>query len=243
MLLLPPTREVLQSLVPIAASAPEELSTISFLMACAARAVRSRGGPGPAVLAVMFVYAGDPAAGFAAIEPFKQVATPLAEMAAPLPYPAIYEFTKEAGQAAPSATRSMFLDTLDDAAIDTILAFTAAPTSPHAMTQIRILGGAMGRVPSETAFAHRDATVLIAMIDAVRGRVEPRTSGAWTSAHDALRPGATGVYSNFLSDEGDGRVHEAYPGQTYQRLAQVKRRYDPTNVFHLNQNIRPAVES
>ncbi len=113
------------------------------------------------------------------------------------------------------------------------------------MTQIRILGGAMGRVPaSETAFAHRDATVLIAMITPFEDAVEAPVHEAWTSAYfDALRPGATGVYSNFLSDEGDGRVHEAYPGQTYQRLAQVKRRYDPTNVFHLNQNIRPAVES
>jgi FAD/FMN-containing dehydrogenase len=245
MLLLPPTREVLQSLVPIAASAPEELSTISFLMPAPPAPFVPEAVQGQLVLAVMFVYAGDPAAGFAAIEPFKQVATPLAEMVAPLPYPAIYEFTKEAGRAAPSATRSMFLDTLDDDAIDTILAYTAAPSSPHAMTQIRILGGAMGRVPaSETAFAHRDATVMIAMITPFEDATETPVHEAWTSAYfEALRPAATGVYSNFLSDEGDGRVHEAYPGLTYQRLAQVKRRYDPTNVFHLNQNIRPAAES
>jgi FAD/FMN-containing dehydrogenase len=57
---------------------------------------------------------------------------------------------------------------------------------------------------------------------------------------DALRPIAAGVYSNFLGDEGEARVHEAYPDATYARLAEVKRQYDPENVFRFNQNIRPA---
>jgi FAD/FMN-containing dehydrogenase len=60
---------------------------------------------------------------------------------------------------------------------------------------------------------------------------------------EALRPGATGVYANFLEAEGEARVHEAYPDLTYRRLANVKRRYDPTNLFRLNQNIPPAAEA
>jgi len=55
-----------------------------------------------------------------------------------------------------------------------------------------------------------------------------------------LAPGATGVYSNFLEDEGEARIHEAYPGATYERLAEVKRHYDPDNVFRSNYNIAPA---
>ena len=67
---------------------------------------------------------------------------------------------------------------------------------------------------------------------------------AWTqSYYEALRPNATGVYANFLEDEGDARIREAYPTETYRRLADVKRRYDPTNLFHLNQNIAPAIEA
>jgi len=157
----------------------------------------------------------------------------------------IYEFTKDAGQRAPSVTRLLFLETLDDDAIDTILAFTAAPSSPMAMTQIRVLGGAMARVPAtETAFAHRDATVMVAMITPFADVAEAPVHTAWVTAYfEALRPGAIGVYSNFLENEGLGRVREAYPGITYARLAQVKRQYDPRNLFHLNQNIRPAVSS
>jgi hypothetical protein len=67
---------------------------------------------------------------------------------------------------------------------------------------------------------------------------------AWASAFAAdLRQGDPGVYVNFLGDEGEGRIREAYPGSTWERLAAVKARYDPTNLFRLNQNIRPTVRN
>jgi FAD/FMN-containing dehydrogenase len=111
-----------------------------------------------------------------------------------------------------------------------------------AMTQIRILGGAMARVPSgATAFAHRDAAVMVTMLTMFEDPAEAPIHEAWTEAYyQALRPRATGVYSNFLEAEGEARIREAYPEATYRRLAEVKRRYDPTNLFRLNQNIRPA---
>ena len=59
----------------------------------------------------------------------------------------------------------------------------------------------------------------------------------------ALRQGDAGAYVNFLGDEGDARVRDAYPGSTWDRLVEIKRRYDPTNLFRLNQNIPPATES
>ena len=66
---------------------------------------------------------------------------------------------------------------------------------------------------------------------------------AWVSEFAAaLHQGDSGVYVNFLADEGEARVREAYPGTTWDRLAAIKRRYDPTNLFRLNQNISPAVE-
>ncbi|MFL5690081.1 MAG: BBE domain-containing protein, partial [Chloroflexota bacterium] len=58
--------------------------------------------------------------------------------------------------------------------------------------------------------------------------------------HEKLAPNSVGVYSNFLEAEGDERIRAAYPAGTYERLAEVKRRYDASNLFHLNQNIRPA---
>jgi hypothetical protein len=113
------------------------------------------------------------------------------------------------------------------------------------MTQIRILGGAMARVPAgATAFAHRDAGVMIIIITLYEDPAEAPVHQAFTQAYyEALRPRATGVYANFLEDEGEARVHEAYPELTYRRLAQVKRDYDPSNLFRLNQNIRPATAS
>jgi FAD/FMN-containing dehydrogenase len=100
----------------------------------------------------------------------------------------------------------------------------------------------MGRVAADdTAFAHRGESVLVAIINAF---VEPElveAATAWNRAlFTALEPKATGVYANFLEDEGDERIRVAYPGDTYDRLARIKRRYDPANLFHRNQNIRPG---
>ena len=107
-LFLPATRDVLRSLVPIASSAPEELSTISFLMPIPPLPFAPAELVGTPSLVVMFVWAGDPAAGQAAIQPFREVATPLLDMAMPMPYPGIYELTR-AGRAALAGRPSVAL--------------------------------------------------------------------------------------------------------------------------------------
>ncbi len=244
-LFMPPTREVLQSLVPIAASAPEELTTIAFIMPAPPAPFVPAEYHGQPTVAIMFVYAGDPADGQAALEPFRAVAAPMAELVMPMPYAGIYEFTKAAEERGHASHRSLFLDTLDDAAVDEIVARTTATDGPPVMTQIRVLGGAVARVPSSaTAFAHREAPVMVALIAPYDDPAQaPVVEARLQTYYEALRPGSVGVYANFLEDEGEDRIREAYPELTYRRLAQVKRRYDPTNLFHLNQNIRPAVEA
>jgi hypothetical protein len=159
----------------------------------------------------------------------------------PMPYPGIYEFTAEGGQRHPSTTRSLFLDTLTDASVDALLdALEIAPEG--SMVQLRVFGGAMGRVAAEdTAFAHRTAAVQITIINRLMAPEAVPDVLAWNRAlFMALEPAASGVYVNFLEDEGADRIRQAYPGGTYERLAAVKRRYDPSNVFRRNQNIRPA---
>ena len=164
--LLPPTADVLRGLVPVAAAAPRELSTITFVLNAAPPLpfLAPEHHFKPAVI-VMFVFDGDPEAGQAALEPFRRLATPLGELAAPMPYPGIYQFTAEGSKPGAGTMRSAFLDTLDDEAVDTILReMAAAPGHGMDFTQIRVLGGAVADVPADaTAFAHRDATVMLSM--------------------------------------------------------------------------------
>ena len=241
-LFMPATRDVLRSLVPIAANAPEELTTISFVMSIPPAPFVPAELVGTRSLVVMFVWTGDPAAGQAAIQPFREVATPFIDMAMPMPYPGIYQLTAEGERRAYAVHRSRFLDALDDDAVDAILDATAAPSSPVAMVQLRVLGGAMARVPADaTAFAHRDAPVMVTIITPYEDPATEPAQRAWTDGlYEALAAHDAGVYSNFLEAEGDERIRAAYPGGTYERLADIKRRYDPRNLFRMNQNIRPA---
>jgi len=160
-----------------------------------------------------------------------------------MPYPGIYQLLGEADNRAHGVHRSRFLTAIDDDAVEALLGAMAEPSSPMAMIQIRILGGAMARVSADaTAFAHRDARVMLLIINQYEDPATEPAHLAWTVAlHDALATNDAGVYSNFLESEGDARIRAAYPGGTYDRLAEVKRRYDPANLFRLNQNIRPSV--
>jgi len=107
--------------------------------------------------------------------------------------------------------------------------------------QIRVLGGAMARVPADaTAFAHRDAPLMVIVAAAMFDTPEYAAHQAWVeSLFTAIRHHASGAYVNFV-EEGAARVNDVYPQATYQRLAQVKRRYDPDNRFHVNLNISPV---
>jgi FAD/FMN-containing dehydrogenase len=241
-LFLPATAASLKALVPVAAAAPEELSTISFLMHIPPAPFVPAELVGAPSLVVMFVWAGDPAGGQAALAPFRAIAQPLIDLAMPMPYPGIYQFTAAGEQRGYAVHASRFVRELDDEAVEAMIAATAAPTSPMAMIQVRVLGGAMARVPAEaTAFAHRDAPIMATVILPFEDPASEPIHRAWADdVFQALAPKDAGVYSNFLEEEGEARIRAAYPNGTYERLADIKRRYDPSNLFRMNQNIRPA---
>src|SRR6185503_20442566 len=114
------------------------------------------------------------------------------------------------------------------------------------VAQIRVMGGAMARVPWDaTAFAHRNFKVLVNVAAFYTDEADRVEKQAWMeelSAAILASAGATSTcaYVNFVNDEGPERVHDIYPGETYARLAEIKRRYDPGNLFRLNQNVPPA---
>ena len=136
----------------------------------------------------------------------------------------------------------MFVDASTAHAAETIVEHLRASTAPMAVAQLRVLGGAMARVPAEaTAFAHRRRGSWSNLARVYERPEEAPEHEAWVDGFAAaLRQGDAGVYVNFLGDEGGTRVREAYPGPTWDRLAAIKARYDPTNLFRLNQNIPPA---
>jgi FAD/FMN-containing dehydrogenase len=105
-----------------------------------------------------------------------------------------------------------------------------------------VLGGAMARVPADaTAFAHRGSRIMVNVATFYEGPDDKDRRTAWVDGlAAALQQDDHGAYVNFLGDEGEDRIRAAYPGSTWNRLAAVKARYDPTNLFRLNQNIPPA---
>ena len=114
-----------------------------------------------------------------------------------------------------------------------------------AVTQLRVLGGAMARVPADaTAFAHRERRIMANVVAMYADPEERAEHEAWVAdlAGELSRGDAAG-YAGFLGDEGEERVRAAYPGATWERLAAIKADYDPDNVFRLNQNIPPAANA
>jgi Berberine and berberine like len=109
-------------------------------------------------------------------------------------------------------------------------------------TQIRVLGGAVARVPADaTAYAHRNSRIMVNVAAMYQSPAERPKHAAWVDGlSDELLQGDQGAYVGFLADVGEERVRAAYPGPTWDRLREIKRRYDPDNVFRLNQNIPPA---
>jgi FAD/FMN-containing dehydrogenase len=241
MLLLPATAEVIEAFVAEAEAAPVELSAIANVMVAPPMPEIPEQAHGKLIVMALLCWAGEVEAGERAVARFRGLATPLADMVRPMPYPEIYQFTEGPGPDH-EAARSLFLDGVDRATAETLVERLRASTAPLAVAQLRVLGGAMARVPADaTAFAHRGRRVMAALGAVWERPEEAATHQAWvTGFAAALRQGDPGVYVNFVGDEGQARVREAYPGSTWERLAAVKRRYDPANLFRLNQNIPPA---
>jgi FAD/FMN-containing dehydrogenase len=239
-LALPLTADVLTGLAQAAWEAPDELTTITMVMPIPPIPVVPPEAHGRLAIIVLPVHAGDLEAGQRAMAPFRSLAEPLADLVGPMPYPAMYELAGPETGPHREIAWSTFADELPGALAAGIVDRLTDPAAAGAMFQLRVFGGAMSRVPNDaTAFAHRDRRLLLMPMRTLPDEAAMPAAAAWLGEMAGLiRPVARGVYANFLGDEGEARVHEAYPEPTYRRLAALKRRYDPVNVFRRNQNIR-----
>lgn len=112
------------------------------------------------------------------------------------------------------------------------------------VVQLRAMGGAAGRVPvGATAYAHRERRFMANVAAFHSGPDDVEATTAWVEALATDLHPAPGAYVNFLADEGPERVRAAYPGATWDRLAAVKRRHDPGNLFHGTQNVPPSPQA
>lgn len=176
------------------------------------------------------------------VAPARAFGSPLEDLLGPLTYcQAQQSFDADFPFGLLNYWKSSNIRELSDDAIETMVSFMESAPSMSPMVAIDQFGGAVARVPNDaTAFGHRDAAydLIIAAIWSEESKQDAHVEWA-KSFWEAMQPYASSdVYVNYLSDEGDGRVRAAY-GHHYERLVELKRKYDPENVFRSNQNIQP----
>ena len=236
-------REVLRFFADFVSTAPDKLSVTASIFRAAPGSPLPTELHGQAVIALAVCYAGDLDEGERALQPLRAFGRPLADLIAPMLYT---QLQSRSDAAYPPGLhyywKSHYVDELTDEAIDTVVEH--AQQMPPAMCSFYFqhLEGAIAHVGArETAFGHRHGAFDFAILTAGRDPTETDPNVAWTrELWTAMQPFATGVYVNNLGGEGEDRVRAAYAPATYERLVALKDKYDPTNLFQLNQNIRPS---
>lgn len=205
------------------------------------------GPDGEKLLALLLCWCGPLAEGESVLEPIRHIGPPVADTIAVIPYVQM-QTSLEGGFPAGQRNywKSSFLYELSDEAIDVLIdGFRHAP-SPACAIAVEQLGGAMGRIgETETAFPHRWEASNLLILGMWPDAASDDANIAWVRRlWTEMQPHATGgVYVNYLGqirEEGEARVRAAYNEKTYTRLAEIKRKFDPENLFRMNQNIIPA---
>ncbi|MDB5887078.1 MAG: linked oxidase domain protein [Polaromonas sp.] len=236
-------RSVLQQYRDFMATAPDDLSVWTVMRKAPPLPFLPQTVHGQEVIVLALLYAGNPDEGQALIEPLRHFATPAGTHVGVMPYVDWQQaFDPLLTPGARNYWKSHNFSQLPDGLFDAVIEYIGTLPSPQCEIFFGAIGGAtLGPAPDSAAYAHRDAHFVMN----VHGRWDDPADDArcmrW--ARDFFQASApfasSGVYVNFLTaDEGD-RVKAAY-GQNYERLAQVKRKYDPGNLFSTNQNILPA---
>lgn len=229
--------EVLRFYREFCSTAPDELTAFAGLL------TDPEGNP---AVVVIVCYTGDVVAGERVVEPVKRFGKPYIDEIGPMPYTQIQSLFDADPSSQPgyyNYLKSDFLTDLSDQAIDLIAEHFATVPSPMSFAFIEYMGGAVGRVaPDATAFAHRSAPYNFIAWSTWNDPSDSERQIKWARGllSDLQPYAAGGVYTNYMGEEGDERVKLAY-GPNHDRLVAVKNKYDPTNLFHLNQNIKPTV--
>lgn len=222
--------------------APDEVGCYALLVPVPAAEPFPKELHGSTALALAACHAGDLDAGRRELERLATIAEPIFAAVEPMAYVDLQSSFKDA---APDGERyywkSHFLDDIGPDLIDAVIERASALPGSFSNTFFEAQGGAVNRIPEdETAFPHRKARFTIGISSGWSDPAKDEEAIAWTRAfHDAIAPyGTGGVYSNYMDFDEDERVAGAY-GRNLDRLRQVKAKYDPENLFRMNQNIAP----
>ena len=234
-------REALKFYRDYSTSIPDDMNTVCALL------TSPEGHP---VVAIVVCYHGPSIdAGKQKLRPLREFGPPIADLISPMSYVEAQSILDLA--VPPSGLRSYwkshFLKEISDEAIDTLVDHFAKVPSPRTAIQLQQFGGAVSRVREDaTAFGHRqDGEYDLIILSLWQNSSDDNANISWTrELWDAMKPFSPGgVYINNLGDdEPEGRVRAAY-GPNYDRLVAMKNKYDPTNLFRLNQNIKPIVST
>jgi FAD/FMN-containing dehydrogenase len=197
---------------------------------------------GKMVVIVPFVWLGEPAKGEALINPIRETTPSHAEAIGNNPWVAWQSgFDGLVEHGARNYWKSHHLKNLSDDSIDRIIDFAGRLPSDECEIMIPHMEGAPSRVAENaTAFVHRQTPFLLNIHTRWRRVSDDEKCIAWArDFHRSMEPFAQGVYVNFLSDEGEDRVKAAYSKEVWERLVGIKNKYDPHNLFRMNQNIKP----
>lgn len=236
-------KQVLQKYRQLADSAPEELNVWAVLRKAPPLPFLPSDVHGKEVVVLAIFYAGDIAAGQKLIEPIRDFGDLHGEHIGPQPYVQWQQaFDPLLTPGARNYWKSHYFTELSDPALDTLISYAGKLPYAHCEIFVGLLSGAANRVPSDAmAYAPRHVKYVLNVHGRWETASEDRAGIDWCREFfKASAPYADGsVYVNFMTEDEATRVQSAY-GSNFQRLAQIKKKYDPDNLFHLNQNIKPA---
>jgi FAD/FMN-containing dehydrogenase len=223
---------------------PDELTSLANLLTCPPAPFLPEEWHGKPLVAIIPVHCGSLEDGERAVRPLRGLGEPVADLLGPIPYVAMQSLIDPLwGPGAHSYMKAGWMGGLDDAAIDTLVRFRDQVTSPKTEIHVHHMGGAVARIPADaTAFGDRGAPFLLNVLASTFTADGYDDAVGWAQdLYGAMAPALTGgTYVNFLSNEGEERVRDAYGQDKYERLVALKDAYDPTNLFRLNQNIAPS---
>jgi len=235
--------ELLRRYRALAPRMPDELTVWTVMRKAPPLPFLPEAWHGREVLVFAACYAGDMTEGERALAPLRALGTPIADVIAPHPYAGWQQaFDPLLTPGARNYWKSHNFSTLDDGLIDLLIEQVGRLPSGECEIFTAQLGGATKRIdPAATAFAHRSAGFLMNVHTRWRDPADDARCIAWArELFDRAAAFATGgVYVNFMPEDEGGRVRQAF-GASHDRLARLKARYDPANLFRMNMNIRPA---